>query len=61
LHDLLHDFGAKVLRPIGQELDRMRAAQVIAAGSPYWHALSRGSPAASMLTLWMAINLGNTC
>ncbi len=32
----VHRFSKEVLRPIGRELDRMEAAQVIAPGSPYW-------------------------
>lgn len=31
-----HRFAADVLRPIGRELDRMSAADAIAAQSPYW-------------------------
>lgn len=32
----VHRFAKEVLRPIGRELDRMEASQVIAPGSPYW-------------------------
>lgn len=32
----VHQFAKNVLRPVGQELDRMSAADVIAPGSPYW-------------------------
>jgi alkylation response protein AidB-like acyl-CoA dehydrogenase len=32
----LHRFAKEVLRPLGRELDRLSAAEVIAAGSPYY-------------------------
>ena len=32
----VHRFAKEVLRPVGQELDKMSADQVIAAGSPYY-------------------------
>lgn len=32
----VHQFAKNVLRPIGQELDKMSAADVIAPGSPFW-------------------------
>lgn len=38
----VHRFAAEVMRPIGQELDRMQdPADVIAAGSPLWEAFER--------------------
>lgn len=35
----VHRFARDVLRPVGRELDRMKAEDVIAAGSPYWYAM----------------------
>ncbi|KAB0643244.1 acyl-CoA dehydrogenase family protein [Burkholderia latens] len=35
----VHRFARDVLRPIGRELDRMTAEDVIAPGSPYWAAI----------------------
>ncbi len=32
----VHQFAKNVLRPLGKELDRMTADEVIAPGSPYW-------------------------
>lgn len=36
IQDTVHKFAKNVLRPIGQELDRMTAEQVCAPGSPLW-------------------------
>lgn len=36
LHTSLHEFAKKHMRPIGQTLDRMKAEEVIAKGSPFW-------------------------
>ncbi len=36
--DAVHRFAKEVLRPLGQELDKMSAEQVIAAGSPFYQA-----------------------
>jgi alkylation response protein AidB-like acyl-CoA dehydrogenase len=36
----LHRFARDVLRPLGAELDRMTAEEVIAPGSPYWSLFS---------------------
>lgn len=36
LHQGLHDFAKNQMRPIGQALDRMKAEEVIAEGSPFW-------------------------
>lgn len=36
VHDSLHRFAKDVVRPLGQQLDRMTAAEVIAPGSPFW-------------------------
>jgi alkylation response protein AidB-like acyl-CoA dehydrogenase len=36
IQDTVHRFARNVLRPVGQELDRMSAEQVIAPGSPYY-------------------------
>lgn len=36
LQNLVHRFAAEVMRPIGQELDRMTAEEVIAERSPLW-------------------------
>ena len=33
---VVHRFAREVLRPLGTQLDKMTAAQVIAPGSPYW-------------------------
>ncbi len=33
---LLHQFAKNVLRPLGQELDKLSAEEVVAPGSPYW-------------------------
>lgn len=38
LKDTIHNFGKDVMRPIGRELDRMSAADVIAPESPFWSA-----------------------
>lgn len=38
LKDTIHNFGKEVMRPIGRELDRMSAADVIAPESPFWSA-----------------------
>ena len=34
--EIVHRFAAEVMRPIGQKLDRMSAADVVAPGSPFW-------------------------
>jgi alkylation response protein AidB-like acyl-CoA dehydrogenase len=34
--DMVHKFAAEVLRPIGQQLDRMSPEEVISADSPLW-------------------------
>ena len=39
IQGVVHQFAKNILRPIGQELDRMSAADVIAPGSPYWLSL----------------------
>lgn len=39
----VHRFARDVLRPIGKELDRMAPADVIAAGSPFWTAMSESA------------------
>ncbi|MCY1489392.1 Acyl-CoA dehydrogenase [compost metagenome] len=36
IQQTVHQFARNVLRPIGQELDKMSAADVCAAGSPFW-------------------------
>ncbi|MGB8422487.1 acyl-CoA dehydrogenase family protein [Paraburkholderia sp.] len=36
IQDAVHHFAKNVLRPVGQELDKMSAADVCAPGSPYW-------------------------
>lgn len=36
LHTSLHDFAKKQMRPIGQQLDKLTAEEVIAPGSPFW-------------------------
>ena len=36
IQSAVHRFARDVLRPVGRELDRMSAEQVIAPGSPYW-------------------------
>lgn len=36
LHNGLHDFAKNHMRPIGQALDKMKAEDVIAEGSPFW-------------------------
>lgn len=36
LKDMIHTFGKEVMRPVGQQLDKMTAAEVIAPGSPFW-------------------------
>jgi alkylation response protein AidB-like acyl-CoA dehydrogenase len=36
IQGVVHQFARDVLRPIGQELDKMTAAQVCAPGSPFW-------------------------
>jgi acyl-CoA dehydrogenase len=36
IYELVHRFAAEVMRPIGQKLDRMSAAEVIAPHSPFW-------------------------
>jgi alkylation response protein AidB-like acyl-CoA dehydrogenase len=33
---MVHRFAREVMRPLGAELDRMKAEEVIAPGSPYW-------------------------
>lgn len=38
IQDVVHRFSRDVLRPLGAQLDRMTAEQVIAAGSPYYDA-----------------------
>jgi acyl-CoA dehydrogenase len=48
LQQQVHRFAADVMRPIGQQLDRMTAAEVIAAGSPLW----------SVFTDFAALGLG---
>lgn len=39
----LHRFAKEVLRPLGQELDKMSAEQVIAAGSPYYQVFAEAA------------------
>ena len=43
----VHRFAKDVLRPLGRELDKMTAAQVVAPGSPYYgmFAEARTTPA----------------
>lgn len=36
LCDSVHSFASKVMRPIGAELDRLSAAEVVAKGSRFW-------------------------
>ena len=36
IQDAVHRFSKEVLRPIGQDLDKMSAADACAPGSPYW-------------------------
>lgn len=36
LHDVLHSFATDVMRPIGRELDRKSAQEVISEGSRFW-------------------------
>ncbi len=36
IQQVVHQFAKNVLRPLGQELDKMTAEQVCAPGSPYW-------------------------
>ena len=36
IYEQVHRFAAEVMRPVGQRLDRMSAAEVIAPGSPFW-------------------------
>ena len=43
IQDTLHRFAKDVLRPAGQELDKMTAEQVIAPGSPYYEVLAKAS------------------
>jgi acyl-CoA dehydrogenase len=39
IRDAAHQFARDVMRPVGQQLDRMTAEQVIAADSPIWKVL----------------------
>lgn len=39
IQGVVHQFARNVLRPIGQELDKMSAEDVCAPGSPYWSVL----------------------
>ncbi|CAG4883687.1 Acyl-CoA dehydrogenase domain-containing protein [Georgfuchsia toluolica] len=43
IQDTLHKFAKDVLRPAGQELDKMTAEQVIAPGSPYYEVLGKAA------------------
>lgn len=43
IQDTLHKFAKDVLRPAGQELDKMTAEQVIAPGSPYYEVLAKAA------------------
>jgi len=43
IQGVVHQFAKNVLRPIGQELDRMSAEDVIASGSPYWTAMAEAA------------------
>lgn len=43
IQDTLHKFAKDVLRPAGQELDKMSAEQVIAPGSPYYEVLAKAA------------------
>jgi alkylation response protein AidB-like acyl-CoA dehydrogenase len=43
IQGVVHQFAKNVLRPIGQELDRMSAADVIAPGSPYWTVMAEAA------------------
>ena len=43
IQDTLHKFAKDVLRPAGQELDKMSAEQVIAPGSPYYEVLGKAA------------------
>jgi alkylation response protein AidB-like acyl-CoA dehydrogenase len=36
IYEVVHKFAAEVMRPLGQKLDRMSAAEVIAPESPFW-------------------------
>jgi alkylation response protein AidB-like acyl-CoA dehydrogenase len=36
IQGVVHQFARDVLRPIGRELDKMKAAEVYAPGSPFW-------------------------
>jgi len=43
IQGVVHQFAKNVLRPIGQELDKMSAADVIAPGSPYWTVMAEAA------------------
>lgn len=43
IQDTLHKFAKDVLRPAGQELDKMSAEEVIAPGSPYYEVLGKAA------------------
>ena len=43
IQGVVHQFAKNILRPIGQELDRMSAADVIAPGSPYWTVMAEAA------------------
>ncbi|MDH4042692.1 MAG: acyl-CoA/acyl-ACP dehydrogenase [Gammaproteobacteria bacterium] len=43
IQGVVHQFAKNVLRPIGQELDRMSAEDVIASGSPYWTVMAEAA------------------
>ena len=36
IQQTVHRFAAKVMRPLGRELDRLPADQAYAPGSPFW-------------------------
>lgn len=43
IQGVVHQFAKNVLRPIGQELDKMSAEEVCAPGSPYWDAMAEAA------------------
>ncbi len=43
IQGVVHQFAKNVLRPIGQELDKMSAEEVCAPGSPYWTAMGEAA------------------
>ena len=55
VQESVHRFAAEAMRPLGPELDRMPAGDVIAAGSPLWDVLGKAAGLGLSITAMMEL------